>query len=200
MSKSCRTTLGGSSGGRAGRSVLRRLAGSLLVAATLAGPPAAAAASETTVGVVPGPLSVLSTADLSFEGSAGDGKEHALRSSQALDLSDATGSGSGWRTTLSTTQFDDGAGGGLPADSTSVDGAPDIACDAGSTCTPAETLVSYPLAVPGDGASTVTILNAKASTGVGNQTVSVPYRLYLPANADAGKYTSTWTVTLVSGP
>ena len=200
MSKSCRTPLGVSSGGRAGRSTVRRAAGALLLAAALAVAPGSAAASETTLGVVPGPLGVLSTADLSFPGSAGDGKEHTLKGSAALDLSDATGSGSGWRTTLSTTQFDNGAGSTLPADSATVDGAPDISCDPGSTCTPAETNVSYPLPVPADGTSTVIILNAKANTGLGNQTVRVPYRLFLPSKANAGRYASTWTVTLVSGP
>jgi hypothetical protein len=81
-----------------------------------------------------------------------------------------------------------------------VDGAPDISCDAGSTCTPADTLVSYPLPVPADGTSTVVILNARANSGLGNQTVRLPYRLFLRSNAGSGSYTSTWTVTLVSGP
>ena len=185
---------------RVGRPDLGRVAVSALAALAIALLPTAAEASETTLGVAPGPLSVLAIPDLSFPSAGRPGKEQSLTTNESLDLSDATGSGAGWRTTLSGTPFDNGAGRTLPADSAAVDGEPDISCDAGSTCIPAATIVSYPLTVPADGTSTVTILNATSNTGVGNQTMRVPYRLFLPSGSDRGRYTSTWTVTLLSGP
>ena len=205
MKKSCRIRADVDRDGDALRSKvdrpdLGRMAVAALTALALALLPTAATASETTLGVAPGPLGVLAIPDLSFPTGGRPGKEQALTTNEPLDLSDATGSGAGWRTTLSATPFDNGAGRTLPADSAAVDGAPDISCDAGSTCIPAATSVSYPLTVPVDGTSTVTILNATSNTGVGNQTVSVPYRLFLPSGSDRGRYTSTWTVTLLSGP
>jgi hypothetical protein len=35
---------------------------------------------------------------------------------------------------------------------------------------------------------------------MGNQTVTPTWRLAVPANTSPGTYTSTWTLSLVSGP
>jgi hypothetical protein len=44
------------------------------------------------------------------------------------------------------------------------------------------------------------LLNAATASGVGNQTVTPTFKLAVPANTYAGTYTSTWTLTLASGP
>jgi hypothetical protein len=44
------------------------------------------------------------------------------------------------------------------------------------------------------------MFNASANTGMGNQTVTTTWRLAVPANTFAGTYTSTWTISLASGP
>jgi hypothetical protein len=38
------------------------------------------------------------------------------------------------------------------------------------------------------------------NTGTGNQTVTPTFSMSVPANAYGGSYTSTWTITLSSGP
>jgi hypothetical protein len=44
------------------------------------------------------------------------------------------------------------------------------------------------------------LFNAAAASGIGNQTVTPTFKLAVPANTYAGTYTSTWTLTLASGP
>ena len=62
--------------------------------------------------------------------------------------------------------------------------------------------MSYPYTLPAAAtAPTATKLyNAPAGTGMGDQTVTPTWTLTIPANAYAGTYTSTWTLSLVSGP
>jgi hypothetical protein len=44
------------------------------------------------------------------------------------------------------------------------------------------------------------VFNSAVNTGMGNQTVSPTWKVAVPANTFAGTYTSTWTLSLVSGP
>jgi hypothetical protein len=44
------------------------------------------------------------------------------------------------------------------------------------------------------------MFNAATGTGMLNQTVTATWRLAIPGNTFAGTYTSTWTISLVSGP
>jgi hypothetical protein len=44
------------------------------------------------------------------------------------------------------------------------------------------------------------LFNAAAASNIGNQTVTPSFKLAVPAKFYAGTYTSTWTVTLSSGP
>jgi len=62
--------------------------------------------------------------------------------------------------------------------------------------------VAYPFPLPAAAtAPTATRLyNVPAGTGMGDQTVTPKWTLAIPANAYAGTYTSTWTLSLVSGP
>ena len=125
----------------------------------------------------------------------------APTSTQALDVGDSTGAGAGWNITGTSTTFTAGAR-TLPTTATTVAAGPTVACDASVTCTTATNSVTYPCSLPAaTTAPTATkLFNAAASTGMGNQTVTPTWKLSIPANSFAGSYTSTWTLSLVSGP
>jgi WxL domain surface cell wall-binding len=130
-----------------------------------------------------------------------NGANQTVTSTQALDVADATGSGAGWNITATSTTFTTGSV-TLSTTATTVQSAPTRACDAGSTCTLATNSVSYPYTLPAAAsAPTATkVFNAAANTGQGDQTVTVTWQLAIPSNTVAGTYTSTWTISLVSGP
>lgn len=132
-----------------------------------------------------------------------NGLDQTPTTTQALDVGDATGSGTGWDITATSTTFATGAPvHNLSTSATTVGSAPTVACDASATCTLATNSVTYPYALPAAGtAPTATKLyNAAANTGLGNQTVTPTWKLAVPASTFAGTYTSTWTLSLVSGP
>jgi len=133
-----------------------------------------------------------------------NGANQTATATQAIDVSDATGSGAGWSITATSTTFS--TGGGTPVtlatNSTTVQTGPTRACDAGSTCVLATNSVSYPYSLPaGSSAPTATkVFNAAVNTGEANQTVTVTWSLAIPSTAQPGTYSSTWTLSLVSGP
>jgi WxL domain surface cell wall-binding len=130
-----------------------------------------------------------------------NGQDQAPTTTQALDVGDSTGSGTGWNVTATSTTFTAGSH-TLPDTATSVASSPSVACDASVSCVTATTDVSYPYTLPA-GATAPTaskLYNATANTGMGNQTVTPTWKLSVPASAFAGTYASTWTLSLVSGP
>jgi hypothetical protein len=143
-------------------------------------------------------------ATISFTTVTLNGASQTVTAPLAVDIGDATGSGSGWNVTATSTTFTSGAN-TLPTTATTIQSAPTASCDTGATgCTTATTTVSYPYKLP---AATVAptatrLFNAIANTGVGNQTFTPTWTLAIPANAVASTtaYTSTWTFSLVSGP
>jgi hypothetical protein len=130
-----------------------------------------------------------------------NGADQTVTSAQGLDVSDATGSGAGWDITATSTTFTAGAH-TLATSSTTLAATPTTACDAGATCTLATNSVAYPYTLPAAGtAPTATkMFNAALNTGLGNETVTPSWHLAVPAATFAGTYTSTWTLSLVSGP
>ena len=130
-----------------------------------------------------------------------NGTNQTVNANQALDVSDGTGSGAGWSITATSTTFTTGSV-TLSTSATTVQSAPSSACDAGSACTLATNSISYPYTLPaGASAPTATkVFNAAVNTGQGNQTVTVTWQLAIPSTTVAGTYTSTWTISLVSGP
>lgn len=173
------------------------LSGSLL----LAGPAGATTASETltagTLGFVSAP------ANVPFPGVTLNGTNRTSTAAQAFDVGDATGSGAGWNITATSTTFTSGSY-TLPTNATTIPSAPATpTCDASVTCTQGgATTVTYPYTLPAaTTAPTATkMYNAPANTGMGNQTVTPTWQLAIPASAYAGTYSSTWTLSLVSGP
>jgi hypothetical protein len=171
-------------------------------AALLAAAPAGATtASET---LTAGSLGFASTpGNVNFPSTALTGQDKSVTATQPLDIADATGSGAGWNITATSTLFKSGSY-TLPTGATTIASAPNApTCDANVTCTPGgSTTVAYPYTLPAAAtAPTATKLyNAPARTGMGDQTVTPTWKLAIPANAYAGNYASTWTLSLVSAP
>ncbi len=175
------------------------------VTTLLAAAPAMAVPASATVNA--GSLSFIggTPAAVAFPAVTLDGTNQTATQTQAFDVSDATGTNSGWNITATSTTFT-ASGHTLPDDATTIQAAPTLACDASSSCTLATNAVSYPYALPAAAvAPTATkMFTAAANTGMGNQTLTPTWTLSVPADAWAGgagtPYQSTWTFTLVSGP
>jgi len=172
--------------------------GSLLL---IAAPAGATTASAT---LTAGSLGFASTpGNVTFPSVALNGQNRTVNAAQPLDIADATGSGAGWNVTATSTLFASGSY-TLPAGATTITSAPGAAsCDSGVTCTPAASNnVAYPYSLPAAGtAPTATkLFTAGVGTGMGDQTLNPNWTLAIPANAYAGNYQSTWTLSLVSGP
>jgi hypothetical protein len=115
---------------------------------------------------------------------------------------DPRGTGAGWNLTVTSTQFNDGSGHTFPTGASSITAASN-ACGASSTCTTATNSVSYTnLTLPSGptAPAAVKFFNAAANTGMGKIDVSATVSVAVPANVFAGTYTSTVTVSIVSGP
>lgn len=180
---------------------MRRLALAFAALAVAAIGAAPADAATGTANLSAGSLAFVSTPpDVTFTATL-NGTDQNPTATQALDVGDATGSGTGWNITATSTTFTSGSH-TLSTSATSVASAPSVGCDTGVTCTTATTSVTYPYSLPAAGtAPTATkLFNATANTGMGNQTVTPTWKLAVPANTYAGTYTSTWTISLVSGP
>jgi hypothetical protein len=173
-----------------------------LASLAIAAAPAAATTASATLNA--GSLGFASTpGNVSFPSVTLNGTNKTATAAQPLDIADATGSGAGWNITATSTLFSSGSY-TLPAGATTITSAPGApSCDTNVTCTPAgSTSVAYPYSLPaGSTAPTATkLFNAPLGTGMGDQTLSPTWTLAIPANAYAGNYTSTWTLSLVSGP
>jgi hypothetical protein len=184
--------------------VLTLVGGGLAACALAGGQVLATSAATATATVTAGSLAFVSTPpNVSFSATL-NGADQTVSNAQAIDVGDATGSGTGWNITATSTTFSTGGGAPklLSTTATTVGVAPTVACDASVTCTLATNAITYPYALPAAGtAPTATkVYNAAANTGMGNQTVTPTWKVALPANTFAGTYTSTWTISLVSAP
>jgi hypothetical protein len=172
----------------------------MLSAAVLASPAGATSATAT---ISAGSLGFVSTPPAVSFSDTLNGLNQAPTDAQAIDVGDATGSGSGWNLTATSTTFETaGDTHALSTSATTIATSPADACDASVTCATATNAISYPYTLPAAGtAPTATkLFDAGANTGMGNQTVTPTWTLAIPANTYAGTYTSTWTLSLVSGP
>lgn len=170
--------------------------GSLLL---IAAPAGATTASAT---LTAGSLGFASTpGNVTFPSVTLNGQNKNIQATQPLDVADATGSGAGWNITATSTLFTSGSN-TLPSGAFMTAPASPT-CDTNVTCTTAGTsTVAYPYFMPaGTTAPTATkLFNAPAGTGMGDQTLTPTWNLSVPGNAYAGNYSSTWTLSLVSGP
>jgi hypothetical protein len=183
------------------------LGGALGVAALLLASAAPSSASvAASLGVAAGTLTATIPSSVSLSSVTLNGSDQSSSGTLAIDVKDATGSGSGWKLQATSTTFKDTGTHTLSTGATTI-GSSSVtdACDSGATCSTATTNVTYPYTLPA--ASTAptatTFFNATANSGMGNQTVTPTFSVALPATTFApagGSYTSTWTITYVSGP
>jgi hypothetical protein len=160
------------------------------------------AQASRTFTVVSGLSWVSTPGNISFSGALG-GNDQTVTGTLPLDVGDGNLT-AGWNISATSTTFT--TGGGTPhtlsTGATTIQAAPTVSCDSGTTCTLASHTITYPYTLPaGASAPAATkLFNAAASTGTGNETVTPTFTLSVPASAYSGTYTSTWTITLSSGP
>jgi hypothetical protein len=147
---------------------------------------------------------------------------------QSYDVTDGTGSATGWHITTAATTFTNGTA-TLPDTGTfSTNGsitsvtsgaAPGINCAGATACTPAVNGLAgdYPIAIPTDptAPTPTTVFSANVGTGLGDNVIGltdtspggtnpVGWWVTVPANAVSGAtgstYTSTITMAVISGP
>lgn len=174
-----------------------------LLAVGLMSWPTAAGATSATAAITGGSLAFVSVpGSIGFTATL-TGQDQTVTVTEPFNVGDATGSGTGWNiSTTSTTFATTSPVHTMSTSATTVQAAPTVACDSGATCTAATNAITYPYTVPaGSTAPTATkIFNATANTGMGDQTVTPTLSLAVPASTYAGSYSSTWTISLVSGP
>ncbi len=134
-----------------------------------------------------------------------NGANFSVHSVLSADLVPSTYSvaGTPWSLTITSTTFTTGSA-SLPANATTVS-APITSCDAWfSACTQAAPVAGdpagYPFTIPAAASAPAAATFFSDETGTGPQTLSFPFQMNVPANAKAGVYTSTWTITIQSGP
>jgi hypothetical protein len=112
---------------------------------------------------------------------------------------DETGNGSGWNLNATSTTLTNGTN-TLPTTATTITRASSSA--ATGNCSLPTNSVTYPLTLPA-GAPPPTaaeLFNAASSTGKGPTNVTFTAKITLPGSARSGSYSSTWTLTMASGP
>lgn len=187
--------------------------------------PLAAGSSCTDTGTLTlsgGTLTMTTTTSLSWAATLAGTTTYAVDSvaaDQGFQVDDNTGSGAGWKVTVSATTFTTGSNSLADSGTFSLDGstttststtAPTAACVTTGACTvPTESAVSYPVAITTAAASptAVTIYNAAAGSGLGDIAIGgsgatnpIGWWLTIPPTAKAGTYTSTVTLSIASGP
>jgi hypothetical protein len=172
------------------------------VAVVVGAPAAALAATATATGTVTGSaLSVATSSAPSFSANLDNGDATASYS-LALNTIDTRGTGTGWNLTITSTQFTTGGGSPqtLATNASTVTGVT-TACASG-TCTNPTNAIAYPVAVPAGATAptAVKFFNAAANSGLGKFTITPTVSVFVPQNTIAGTYTSTLTVSIVSGP
>ncbi len=172
----------------------------------------------------PGSLAVGAPASLTWSGTL-NGQNQMLADTNAADqlltVNDQTGSQAGWHVTVSVTNFVTSGGSTLPSSgvlgvsggamgSTWTSAAPTAACSGSAACTvPDDSAVTYPVVITSAASSpaAATIYDAKAGTGIGlvslgGSTAASPlgWWVSVPGYAPSGTFSSTVTVSIISGP
>lgn len=166
-------------------------------------PASALAATSTVTGTISaGALSIATSAAPTFSATL-DGTDQTKSYTVPTTVTDARGNNAGWNLTVTSTQFT--TGGSTPStlatNASTVTGVTN-ACAAGSTCTLPTSAISYPVGVPAAATppAAVKYFSAATSTGKGKFDNTPSVAVALPSSVDAGTYSSTLTLSAVSGP
>jgi hypothetical protein len=153
-----------------------------------------------TGGVTPGALSEAATPTYTFSGTIGSAPTFSL----ILSGSDLTGAALGWNLTLTSTTLTSGAN-TLPLTASQVTTITATCTNVGTCSTTPLTstgLIVFPVTIPAAATppTAVKFFNTPANTGSGVYTVTPTITVTIPGSAKPGSYTSTYTLTAVSGP
>jgi len=146
-----------------------------------------------------GGLNFTPPTSFSWPSTALTGRDQSVTTQLDLSPDDETGSGVGWNLTATSTTFTSG-GHALPTTAAQITAA---SASAGTgNCSLPTNQISYPLTVPAatTAPTPVKVFDASAGSGAGPTNVALTAALNVPANARSGTYSSTWTLTLASGP
>ena len=136
---------------------------------------------------------------LSWPSATLTGRDQSITTPLSLSPSDQTGSGAGWNLTVTSTTFTSGT---HTLQTTAAQITAASASASSGNCSLPTNQISYPVTVPAAPTApmAVKVFDAAAGTGAGPVNVSLTAALNVPGNARTGTYTSTWTLTLSSGP
>jgi len=147
-----------------------------------------------------GTLGLTPPSTVAFPAVTLNGTNQTATTSADLAASDMSGSAAGWNVQATSTTFTNGAGRTLPTSATTVTGG--AATAVSGNCDLPTNSIPYPVTLPaGTTAPTaVKVYDAASGTGGGPLTVTLSFKLAVPASAYMGSYSSTWTFTIASGP
>jgi hypothetical protein len=150
-------------------------------------------------GCASGGLSFTPPATVSWPSTVLTGRDRSITTPLTLSPNDQTGSGAGWNVTATSTTFTSG-GRTLPTTAAQITAA-DVSSATG-TCSLPVNQINYPVTVPASASApaAVKVFDAATGTGAGPVNVVLTANLNVPGNARVGAYSSTWTLTLASGP
>ena len=172
----------------------------LVLTLTIASPSFAQEDVTGTVSVTAGSLSMTAADTLTFAATQLNGTTQTPSNTAAIDVSDFTGSGAGWKLQITSTAFKDTGSNVLPNTAMTITGV-NTACD-GTTCTDPTNVIGYPFTVPADTAAPAagTFFSSAVNTGMGDFTVTPTFQLSIPATTFVADYSSTVTITIASAP
>ncbi len=146
-----------------------------------------------------GGANLTAPASVNFPSVTLNGYDQVSMVSAPVTVNDQTGIMAGWNLSATSTPFTSG-GNTLPTSASSIVAVTPTA-GAGICSLPVNTVL-YPLTVPAAivPPTASRVYNALAGTGSGPVDLSLSMHLAIPSRTRVGTYTSTWTLTLTSGP
>ncbi|MDQ8045938.1 MAG: hypothetical protein AAGC46_14560 [Solirubrobacteraceae bacterium] len=146
-----------------------------------------------------GGLGLTLPGSISFPTTTISGGVQPVATTATLTVDDEVGTGAGWNLTGTSTSLTNGTY-TLPTTTTTITGVTPTA--ASGNCSMPTNSVGFPVTMPAGATAptAVKLYNASASSGSGPVDLAMALALAVPGNARPGTYTSTWTLTLVSGP
>lgn len=150
-------------------------------------------AATSTATLTAGTLSITAApANFSYPSTALTGNVITLTSNFAVGVNDATGSKAGWNLQATIGVLTNAASDTIPAANHTITG---VTISGVTGTAPTNGIANGPIPT-----TAAKIFNAAANTGKGQSTETFATQLSVPADAAAGTYTATLTVTIVSGP
>jgi hypothetical protein len=147
-----------------------------------------------------GSLGLAVPASLTFPTITLSGTDQSASTGLVLTPDDETTAGSDWNITATSTTLTNASSQTLPTTATTFTAA--SAAAASGNCSLPTNAITYPVTLPAGATppTAVKVYNAAAGTGKGPVTLTLTTQLTAPANAYKGTFTSTWTISIVSGP